>query len=489
VQAANSSKSRFSSLLGSGAFATRERSEPKPQRERRRGNQRQMATIDIKIPDIGDFEDVDVIEVMVKPGDRVNVEQSLITIESEKATMEVPSPQAGIVKEVKVHLGDKVSEGASIVVLEVEGAEAAATAAAPLKEVKTPPKAQASPAEQTAATSAAPKLALVPEKTPEPHPVKKRPDAAAVESASEEPGDESALKPHASPSVRKIARELGVDLQLVKGSGLHGRIFREDLRAFVNSAMKKPKSTGVGLDLLAWPKLDFKRYGEVEIKPLSRIRKIAKANLARNWVMIPHVTQFDEADVTELEAFRNEINAAKSQAGVKVTMLAFILKALVGALTEFPEFNSSLDGDNLILKKYFNLGFAADTAEGLVVPVLHEVDKKGVVQIARETAELAAAARAQKLKPTDIQGACFTVSSLGGIGGTMFTPIINAPEVAILGVSKLTHKPVYRDGGFVPRLILPLSLSYDHRVIDGALAARFTTYLAAMLADMRRALL
>jgi pyruvate dehydrogenase E2 component (dihydrolipoamide acetyltransferase) len=436
-----------------------------------------MATIDIKIPDIGDFDNVDVIEVMVKPGDHVNVEQSLITIESEKATMEVPSPQAGIVKEVKVHLGDKVSEGASIVVLEVDGAEAKESAPAAVKEVKAAPKAETASMPAAATTSAAPKLSLVPsEKNPELAPQKveaqKTSESAAAEKESEEPGDEAVSKPHASPSVRKFARELGVDLRLVKGTGLQGRIFREDLQAFVNAEMKKPKSAGVGLDLIAWPKLDFKKFGEVEIKPLSRIRKIAKANLARNWVMIPHVTQFDEADVTELEAFRKELNDTKSKDQVKVTMLAFILKALVAALTEFPEFNSSLDGDNLILKKYFNFGFAADTTEGLMVPVLHDVDKKGVLQIARETAELAAAARAQKLRPTDIQGACFTVSSLGGIGGTLFTPIINAPE-----------------GGFLPRLMLPLSLSYDHRVIDGALAARFTTYLAAVLADMRRALL
>jgi len=307
--------------------------------------------------------------------------------------------------------------------------------------------------------------------------------------AVEESDDQGAPKPHASPSVRKFARELGVDLRLVKGSGLNGRIFREDLQAFVKSEMTKPKSGGGGLDLLPWPKVDFEKFGAVEIKPLSRIRKIAKNNLARNWVMIPHVTQFDEADVTELEAFRKQINEADAKQGIKVTMLAFVLKALVAALTEFPEFNSSLDGDNLILKKYFNFGFAADTPDGLIVPVLRDLDKKGVLQIARETAELAAAARARKLRPADIQGGCFTVSSLGGIGGTSFTPIINAPEVAVLGVSKLAHKPVYRDGNFVPRLVLPLSLSYDHRVIDGAHAARFTTYLVAVLADMRRALL
>ncbi len=451
-----------------------------------------MAIVDIKVPDIGDFTDVDVIEVMVKPGDHVGVEQSLITIESDKATMEVPSPQAGIVKELKVHLGDKVSEGSSIVVLETE-APAAATETAPeaAKVAKASPQAEAPTA---APAPAPPKLSLVSsEKAPAPVAERslapKTLDNAAVMPAVEESDDEGAPKPHASPSVRKFARELGVDLRLVKGSGLNGRIFREDLQAFVKSEMTKPKSAGGGLDLLPWPKVDFEKFGAVEIKPLSRIRKIAKNNLARNWVMIPHVTQFDEADVTELEAFRKQINEADAKQEIKVTMLAFVLKALVAALTEFPEFNSSLDGDNLILKKYFNFGFAADTPDGLIVPVLRDLDKKGVLQIARETAELAAAARARKLRPTDIQGGCFTVSSLGGIGGTSFTPIINAPEVAVLGVSKLLHKPVYRDGNFVPRLMLPLSLSYDHRVIDGAHAARFTTYLVAVLADMRRALL
>ena len=297
------------------------------------------------------------------------------------------------------------------------------------------------------------------------------------------------MKPHASPSVRKFARELGVNLSLVKGSGRNGRIFRVDVQKFINAELNKPKGSGAGLDLIPWPKVDFARFGEVETRPLSRIRKIAKANLARNWAMIPHVTQFDEADVTELEAFREQINQTNSKAGIKVTLLAFVLKALVAPLTEFPEFNSSLDGDNLILKKYFNLGFAADTPNGLIVPVLRDVDKKRVLQIARETSELAALAREGKLKPTDIQGGCFTVSSLGGIGGTAFTPIINAPEVAILGVSKLVQKPVYRGDGFVPRLMLPLSLSYDHRVIDGAAAARFITHLGSVVNDMRRALL
>jgi pyruvate dehydrogenase E2 component (dihydrolipoamide acetyltransferase) len=287
-----------------------------------------------------------------------------------------------------------------------------------------------------------------------------------------------------------LARELGVDLARVKGTGMSGRIFRADVQAFVKSALAQAKRTGAAspLELPAWPKPDFARFGEIERKPLSRIRRLAKSNLARNWVMIPHVTQFDEADVTDLEAFRREINR-DAKDGLRVTILAFVLKALVAALTEFPDFNASLDGEELILRKYFHLGFAADTPEGLVVPVIREVDKKGVVQIARETAALANAARDRKLKLGDIQGGCFTVSSLGGIGGTAFTPIINAPEVAILGISKLATRPVWRDGAFVPRLTLPLSLSYDHRVIDGAVAARFTTYLAGVLSDMRRALL
>jgi pyruvate dehydrogenase E2 component (dihydrolipoamide acetyltransferase) len=294
--------------------------------------------------------------------------------------------------------------------------------------------------------------------------------------------------------VRKFARELGVDLHAVQGTGLNGRIFRNDVQKFVKAAIATPSraaSTGVGaaLDMAPWPKIDFAKFGEIETRPLSRIRRISKANLARNWVMIPHVTQFDEADVTELEALRHELSEAPAKEGIRVTLLAFVLKALVRALTEFPEFNSSLDGDNLILRKYFHFGFAADTPEGLVVPVIRDVDKKGVQQIARDTAALAQAAREGKLKMTDIQGGCFTVSSLGGVGGTAFTPIINAPEVAILGLSRLARKPVWRDGAFVPRLMLPLSLSYDHRVIDGALAARFVTYLSAILSDMRRALL
>jgi pyruvate dehydrogenase E2 component (dihydrolipoamide acetyltransferase) len=462
--------------------------------------------IDIKIPDIGEFHDVDVVEVMVKPGDHVGVDDSLITIESDKATMEVPSPQAGIVKSVKVKLGDKVSEGSAIIELEAEGASAGEDgASSDGKSVEAKPlevqsaKATAAPANGTGNKLPAkerPALTVVGGRG-ETAAAEPEPSAPVARSAEPEDGDETTGKPrpHASPSVRKFARELGADLMQIRGTGLYGRIFRSDVEKYVKSMLTGPamKTGGGALDLIPWPKIDFTKFGAVESVPLSRIRKLSKANLARNWVMIPHVTQFDEADVTELEALRQEINqkagAGKDKPPVRVTILAFILKALVPALKEFPEFNSSLEGDNLILKKYFHLGFAADTADGLVVPVIRDVDQKGVLQIARETSELAAAARGRKLKPSDMQGGCFTVSSLGGIGGTSFTPIINAPEVAILGVSKLTHKPVYQNGSFVPRLIVPLSLSYDHRVIDGALAARFITYLSDVLADMRRALL
>jgi pyruvate dehydrogenase E2 component (dihydrolipoamide acetyltransferase) len=448
------------------------------------------ALVSIKLPDIGDFENVEVIEVMVKPGDKVNVDDSLITIESDKASMEVPTTEAGVVKELKVKVGDRVSEGSPIIVVEKtdETSESAQSSeiSEPAKPAAStaPPKAQGGP----------PKLESVPPRAASAAPSGERPKLAA--SANVIPLDAgteaqaSARKPHASPAVRKFARELGVDLAKVKGSGLNGRIFRGDVQAFVKSAMAQERQHGASapFELAAWPKIDFARFGEIERKPLSRIRRLSKTNLARNWVMIPHVTQFDESDVTDLEAFRQEINR-DAKDGLRVTILAFVLKALVAALTEFPDFNASLEGDELVLKKYFHLGFAADTPEGLVVPVIRDVDQKGVTQIARETAALANAARDGKLKMGDIQGGCFTVSSLGGIGGTAFTPIINAPEVAILGISKLATRPIWREGAFVPRLILPLSLSYDHRVIDGAVAARFTTYLAAVLADMRRALL
>ena len=448
-----------------------------------------MATVAVKLPDIGDFSDVEVVEVMVKPGDKVKVDDSIITIESDKASMEVPSSETGVIKELKVKVGDRISEGSALVVIETDGDASAASdgaAAAPvqapqMKHVATaPPTVQASSVAIQRAESSKP--------APQ-QPAKVIPIQAAAEAAPAQAGK----RPHASPAVRKFARELGVDLTHVDGTGMNGRIFRTDVEKFIKAAMSSGGAarTGVapGFDLAPWPKVDFTKFGEIETRQLSRIRRISKTNLARNWVMIPHVTQFDEADVTDLEAFRAEINAAHKNDGVRVTLLAFVLKALVQALIEYPEFNSSLDGDNLILKKYFHFGFAADTPEGLVVPVIRDVDKKGVLQIARETAALAATAREGKLRPTDIQGGCFTVSSLGGIGGSHFSPIINAPEVAVLGVSRVTRKPVWRGDAFEPRLVVPLSLSYDHRVIDGAMAARFITYFGGLLADLRRGLL
>jgi len=447
--------------------------------------------LEVKVPDIGEFKDVDVIEVMVKPGDTVGLDDPLIAIESEKATMEVPAPHGGVIKDIKVKLGDKVSEGSLILTIEAADAPSAASSGSDGEAAPAVRETKAFNGEAKATLAPSPSVDFAPS-APSPNPDSGLAPASAAVASTGSHGSDAvpAQKPHASPSVRKFARELGVDLARVKGSGLNGRIFRVDVQKFVATELSaRDGSGGAGFDLLPWPKVDFSKFGVIESQPLSRIRKFSKANLARNWVMIPHVTQFDEADVTELEAFRIKVNKSQPKPEIKVTMLAFILKALVTVLSEFPEFNSSLDGDNLILKKYFHLGFAADTPNGLVVPVLRDVDKKGVLQIARETADLAALAREGKLKMTDIQGGCFTVSSLGGIGGTAFTPIINAPEVAILGVSRLTHKPVYRDGTFVPRLILPLSLSYDHRVIDGAIAARFTTHLAGVLDDMRRALL
>ena len=417
--------------------------------------------------------------------------------------------QAGIVKEIRVKIGDKVSEGSPIVVIETAAAADGNPAAAACAHIRRRQARTGTHAIRRQKTRTGHRSAGAAGKSRPLPPKKRRLDSKNASSAtaksersgtgcarnpSSETGAESERKPHASPAVRKFARELGVDLHAVKGSGLNGRIFRSDVQKFVKSAIAAPaRATGTGVgaafELAPWPKIDFAKFGEIETRPLSRIRRLSKANLARNWVMIPHVTQFDEADVTELEALRHELSETHAKDGVRITMLAFVLKALVRVLTEYPEFNSSLDGDNLILRKYFHFGFAADTPEGLLVPVVRDVDKKGVAQIARETAALAQAAREGKLKMTDIRGGCFTVSSLGGIGGTAFTPIINAPEVAILGLSRLARKPVWQGSAFVPRLMLPLSLAYDHRVIDGALAARFVTYLSAILSDMRRALL
>ena len=410
-------------------------------------------TIDIQVPDIGDFKDVAVIEVLVKPGDAIEVEQSLITVESDKASMEIPSSAAGTLKELKVKVGDVVNIGDLIAV--IEGAAPAAGAA---------PAPAPAPAAAAAAAAAA----------PAPAPTAPAPAAAAPHDPTKSP---SAGLPHASPSVRKFARELGVPLEEVKGSGPKGRITQEDVQGFTKTVMSGQATTkasaaakpaggggadGAALGLLPWPKVDFTKFGTVERKDLSRIKKISGANLHRNWVMIPHVTNNDDADITELEAFRVATNKENEKSGVKVTMLAFVIKAVVSALKKFPEFNTSLDGDTLVYKQYFHIGFAADTPNGLVVPVLRDADKKGILQISQEMGELAKKARDGKLGAADMQGGCFSISSLGGIGGTHFTPIINAPEVAILGLSKSAMKPVWDGKQFVPRLTLPLSLSYDH---------------------------
>jgi pyruvate dehydrogenase E2 component (dihydrolipoamide acetyltransferase) len=437
-----------------------------------------MTIEEIKIPDIGDFTDIEVIEVLVKAGDSVKAEDSLLTLESDKATMEIPSPKAGVVKEMKLKAGDKVSQGTLVLLLDIAaGASAPATAKA-----ATPALAAAAPA-VAPAKAAAPPPAPVAAPTPAPAPA----SATAIDEAS-------FAKAHASPSVRRFARELGVNLGAVKGTGPKNRIQQIDVQQFVKAELSKPRGaasagSGVGLDLLAWPKVDFAKFGTIESVPLSRIKKLSGANLARNWVMIPHVTQFDEADITELEAFRKSTNEETMKQGAKVTILAYLIKASVAALKQFPDFNSSLDGDNLVMKKYFNIGFAADTPNGLVVPVLKDADKKNIVEIAKETSALALLAREGKLKAADMQGGCFSISSLGGIGGTAFTPIINAPEVAILGVSKSSIKPMWDGKEFSPRLVLPLSLSYDHRVIDGASAARFTSYMSSVLGDIRRLVL
>ena len=435
--------------------------------------------VELRVPDIGDFKDVTVIEVLVKAGDTVTLEQSLFTIESDKASMEIPSPAAGVIQTLSVKVGDTVNIGDLVgQLVGVAWAEAPAAA----------------PASAAAPVTAAPVAA--------PAPVAAAPAAAAVPAHNPTVAPTGRL-PHASPSVRKFARELGVPLAEVKGSGHKGRITSDDVQSFTKSVMagavqtlaqqaSAPKSSGGnlgGLEVLAWPKVDFAKFGAVERKELSRIKKISGANLHRNWVVIPHVTNNDEADITDLEAFRVSTNKANEKSGVKVTMLAFVIKAVVSALQKFPEFNASLDGDTLVYKKYFNIGFAADTPNGLVVPVLKDADKKGLLQISQEMGELAKKARDGKLGAADMQGGCMSISSLGGIGGTHFTPIINAPEVAILGLSKGQMKPIWDGKQFVPRLVLPLSLSYDHRVIDGALAARFNAYLGLVLADYRRILL
>ncbi|MBI3148363.1 MAG: dihydrolipoyllysine-residue acetyltransferase [Betaproteobacteria bacterium] len=448
--------------------------------------------IEVQVPDIGDFKDVPVIEVHVKVGDSVKVDDALVTLESDKATMDVPSAAAGVVKDLRVKLGDRVSEGVVVVVLE---ATSAAAAAAPVTASAAPAPAPPAPIASASAPApaAAPAVAAGPREEGPGKPVTVGSAPAAPPLATSPlPRAEGAL-PHASPSVRRFARELGVDLTRVKGSGPKGRILHEDVQAFVKQALAAPSpaaaAAGALPGLLPWPQIDFAKFGAVETKPLARIKKISGANLHRNWVMIPHVTNHEDADITELEALRVQLNKENEKSGIKLTMLAFLIKACVAALKKFPEFNASLDGDNLVLKKYFHIGFAADTPNGLMVPVVKDADQKGINAIAKETSELAAKAREGKLAPSDMQGGCFSISSLGGIGGTYFTPIINAPEVAILGVCKSTTKPVWDGKAFQPRLILPLSLSWDHRVIDGASAARFNTYLATLLADFRRVLL
>ena len=453
-----------------------------------------MALVEVKVPDIGDFKDVAVIEVFVKSGDTIKVEQSLITVESDKASMEIPSSHAGVLKELKVKLGDKINIGDLLAIL--EGAEfASAPVAAPAAPAQAAPATFAPP---SATVASAPAVAS-PAVTTTSAPVAL---ASAVGNVpAHAPGGTTVGLPHASPSVRKFARELGVPLDEVKGTGNKGRITQDDVQAFTKSVMSGATLTkaqaakggsggdGAALGLIPWPKVDFAKFGPIERKELGRIKKISGANLLRNAIMIPAVTNHDDADITDLEAFRVSTNKENEKSGVKVTMLAFLIKASVAALKKYPEFNSSLDGDALVYKNYWHIGFAADTPNGLMVPVIKDCDKKGVLQISQEMSELAKKARDGKLGPAEMTGATFTISSLGGIGGKYFTPIINAPEVAILGVCKSTMEPVWDGKAFQPRLMLPLSLTWDHRVIDGAAAARFNAYLGQILSDFRRVLL
>ena len=469
-----------------------------------------MPQIEVRVPNIGDFADVPIVDVLVAPGDAVRVEDPIVTLESEKATMEVPSPFAGIVDSVSVHPGDKVSEGSMLLVLGVQTAASpetspAAVAPASAKASDAAANATAETAKPNAnanadANTAAPARANA-NVNPTAIPAAENPNVAASGGVAPRPDASPTVEAdaprsngvvHASPSIRRFARELGVDLHAVRGTGPHDRVTRDDVQNFVKGALAVPRDARAAsgtafFDLPALPKIDFAKYGPVETVPLSRIRKLSGPNLHRNWLSIPHVTNNDEADITELEAFRKRINAEHPEA--KVTVLAFAIKAVVATLQAFPEVNSSLDGDALVLKKYYNIGFAADTPNGLMVPVLKDAERKGLLAVASETAALAAKAREGKLGAADMSGATFTISSLGGIGGTSFTPIINAPEVAILGLSRAAMRPVWDGAAFVPRLIVPLSLSYDHRVIDGALAARFNAHLAALLSDLRRTML
>jgi len=464
-----------------------------------------MGVKDVVVPDIGDFADVPVIEVMVSPGDTVAEEDPLVTLESDKATMDVPAPFGGVVEELRIKTGDTVSEGSVLLTLQIDGdgagAQDGAGAAEAAPTVTTPaPEAGAADSVDSAIDAE-----VAAEVADEPAPPVREPEsgggngaapASAGERTTEQPPAGGPV--YAGPGARRLARELGVDLGAVKGSGRKGRIQKSDVEAAAKGAQAAPAAKaaapaaagdGAGLGLIPWPKVDFEKYGEVERVPLSRIKKISGANLHRNWVMIPHVTHYDEADITDLEAFRKQTNEAHAKEGVKVTMVALMVKAVTASLQAMPSFNASLDGDDLVLKRYINVGFAADTPNGLVVPVIKNADQKGILDIARELTELSGAARAGKLKTADMQGGTFSISSLGGIGGTAFNPIINAPEVAILGVAKSAIKPVWDGSEFRPRLMVPLSLSYDHRVIDGAEGARFCAHLAQVLGDLRRALL
>ena len=444
-----------------------------------------MSLQEVLVPDIGNFESVDVIEILVKAGDVIAKDDSLITVESDKASMDIPAALAGVVKEVKLKVGDKIAQGHLILTLEAEAV------VAPKPTTAETPKTVAQPV-------ATPEQAIPTPSRPAPEPAKKIQPAHQPLPVGESVVINGGKLSHASPSVRKFARELGVNLALVSSSGPKNRVLQEDVQAFVKGELAKPRSENMGAGLgalatLPMPVVDFSQFGEIETKPLSRIKKISGANLHRNWVTAPHVTQFDEADITDLEDFRKSMMADAEKRGVKLTMLAFLIKASVNALKAYPNFNSSLspDGDSLILKNYYNIGFACDTPDGLVVPVVKDVQSKDVLDIARDLMELSTKARERKLKIEEMQGGCFTISSLGGIGGTMFTPIINCPEVAILGVSRSSMQPVYdaKTKGFEPRLILPLSLSYDHRVVDGADGARFTSHMRMMLSDVRRLLL
>ena len=440
-----------------------------------------MSVKDIFVPDIGDFDSVDIIDVLVSPGDIIAIDDSLVTVESDKASMDIPASEAGVVKEVKVKVGDQIAEGHLLITLEVDTApaEGPTKAVEPVKEE-------------------APKVAIPEPTRPAPEPPKQVQPAAKPAPVGAHIDTNREVKSHASPSIRKFARELGVDLKLVQGSGKKNRILQNDVQNFVKGELAKPRSDsmasgGNALSTLAMPVIDFTKFGDIETKPLSRIKKLSGANLHRNWVTAPHVTQFDDADITDLEAFRKDMKAEAEKRGVKLTLLAFLIKASVNALKAYPNFNASLsvDGDTLIMKNYYNVGFACDTPDGLVVPVVKDVQNKDVLAIAADLMDLSSKARERKLKVEEMQGGCFTISSLGGIGGTQFTPIINCPEVGILGVSRASMKPIYNKaaGEFEPRLILPMSLSYDHRVVDGADGARFTSHMRMMLSDVRRLLL